>query len=261
MIPTRLTRRLSELFASSRPFIFLAGAIAIGLVTEGTIKLVESFVADQPATTGWWLLGSGIGLLTVLTVAFDLWRLFLALFGRVVGITISESSAVARRRGLVAVVSGGNYVPAGNALYHHSWAQVSASTLSHAYLLVGPGRGELSSQANAKKLKLTYEAKGVQVDVWELDEADNVSEMFEKMKAIYDTARTRDGLGVADMIADYTGGTKTMTTGMILAVAMLGGDLQFMKPNAYLSDGRADGPAGSHPVLVNVDFVTVSDKA
>lgn len=62
------------------------------------------------------------------------------------------------------------------------------------------------------------------------------------------------GLGPEDVIADYTGGTKTMTAGMILACARPDRKLEFMKPRHYRPDGTAAREEGSEPREVNIAF-------
>ena len=53
---------------------------------------------------------------------------------------------------------------------------------------------------------------------------------------------------------DYTGGTKSMTAGMILACASPRRHLQFMKPRRYTADGRAEPGAESDPVAIDIRF-------
>jgi len=63
-----------------------------------------------------------------------------------------------------------------------------------------------------------------------------------------------EGWSETDVIADYTGGTKSMTAGTVLACASPDRRLQFMKPGKYREDGTADHQAGSNPYLVDIRY-------
>lgn len=251
------------MFGTGRPLIFLAGALALALLFEGVIRLIEGLIEDTPLTTAYWYMFLGIVALFLLGVAFNPWRMLVELFRPSRQASVSEVGKVERRRGLIAIVSTGlgTSVVAEGAIAHHALVEPPGSpkVLEHCYLIIGPGEGEGSSSEHAKRLKREYKGQGVEVHLHELEQSDNIGEMFQKVKHIYDLARSRDGIEAQEIIADYTGGTKTMTAGMVLAVAAMGGELQYMKPNAYKSNGYADPAAGSKPVLVKADFVAVSE--
>lgn len=109
-------------------------------------------------------------------------------------------------------------------------------------------------------LKLNYEAKGVTVDIWPLRDENDVAEVFRAVRTIYQIAQHKCGLKKEEIIADYTGGTKSMTAGLVLAAIADGVDLQYMKPNAYTPGGLADKGTGSQPRLVTVNFVDVAEQ-
>jgi hypothetical protein len=178
---------------------------------------------------------------------------------RQTAIAIKEN--VPRKRGLIILVSFGKFVPAGNALEYHSWAGVPGSkpVLTHCWLLAGPGEGEYSSRGNAERLAEEYNAKGIKAEVWPLADADDIEEAYRAVKIIYQMAQDKYKLTKEDIIADYTGGTKSMTAGMVLAALEQEGSLQFMKPNKYQADGRADRAAGSSPRMVQVKSVLVGE--
>jgi CRISPR-associated protein (Cas_Cas02710) len=74
------------------------------------------------------------------------------------------------------------------------------------------------------------------------------------VEEIYAEAKDKFNLTEEGIIADYTGGTKSMTSGMVLACTSPNRALQFMKPQQYTEDGRADVQAGSVPVAVDIRF-------
>lgn len=63
-----------------------------------------------------------------------------------------------------------------------------------------------------------------------------------------------EGFGESDIIADYSGGTKSMTSGMVLACALPERKLQVLKPRKYDKDGTADRKAGSDPRYIDISF-------
>jgi hypothetical protein len=77
--------------------------------------------------------------------------------------------------------------------------------------------------------------------------------VFELVQQIYKEAEAL-GIPRSEIIADYTGGTKSMTAGLILACTEQDRDLQYMKPRRYTTDGRADPAAGSDPISVDTNF-------
>ncbi len=62
------------------------------------------------------------------------------------------------------------------------------------------------------------------------------------------------GIDESQIIADYTGGTKSMTSGIILACANPQRRLQFMKPGGYLENGYADQTKDAIATEVQVAF-------
>ena len=76
---------------------------------------------------------------------------------------------------------------------------------------------------------------------------------FKLVNQIY-TQASEEGIETENIIADYTGGTKSMTAGLILACASPQRRLQFMLPKAYTSGGQADTAQPSVATEVSVAF-------
>lgn len=171
---------------------------------------------------------------------------------------VTMDSPVRRRKGLiVAVSSGPPAIPAEAAIDYHAALENGVTrpdTLSHCWLLVGPGEGPISSPANANRLLALLLARGVIAKRQELPDADEIENVFASMQRIVHEARAHFGLTQDSIIADYTGGTKSMTAGIVLGALAAGIDVQYMKPNAYLPDGRADKAVGSSPRQVDITF-------
>lgn len=168
---------------------------------------------------------------------------------------------VERRRGLIAAVSTGPpETPADSAAGFHLGNE--PFTLTHCWLIAGPGDKQPgSSPANALRLRDTLQARGVVVDVWQLDSTGDVEDIFLKVQAMIDEGLHRYRLREEEIIVDTTGGTKTMTIGMMLAALAKQVPLQYMEPNNILADGRADRQAGSVPRQVDITFVRVDEPA
>ena len=255
--------RLGRTLGSPTPWLFLLGALAVGLLGEGASKGVDAWRTGEPVDTAVYTIALGAILLLVAVALFNVpaWlRSILASPHRTI---IHVDEQVPYHRGLIALVSLGNYIAAENAMNHHGWVGMPGRqpVLTHCWLFAGPGEGENSSLHNAETLAETFRAKGVTVEIWALADADDVQEAYRAVKTIYEVAKNRYKLPQEAIIADYTGGTKSMTTGLTLAALERGGRLQYMKPNRYEADGRAERAAGSSPRLVRVDFVSVVEAA
>lgn len=263
-----ISRRLALTLGSATPWIFLLGLLAIGLVVEGLAVVFEVYFEDDPWFSAWFTVGVGLFLLLFTLLAFNLpgavirWIRDLRESEREPDVNIA--AVVNKRRGLVALVSRGANPPAAAAIRYHFQAEEDGEkepVLQYCWLLTGPDSDEQSSQVNAKMLAQEYEALGLKVEIWNLSDADDPRQLFRAVQDIYREAWTRYRLPAADIIADFTGGTKCMTAGMVLACAAGDWDLQYMKPTRYDDFGRADKSAPSIPLLVDVDFFTSTSQS
>ncbi len=88
----------------------------------------------------------------------------------------------------------------------------------------------------------------------ELDDEHNPEMAFHLVQAIYHEASAH-GLAEHDIVADYTGGTKSMTAGMVLACSVSEDrNAQYMKPRQVEPTGVATPAAGAVPILVDLRF-------
>jgi hypothetical protein len=87
-----------------------------------------------------------------------------------------------------------------------------------------------------------------------VEDADNPESVHRLVDEIYKEATEKNSLTEEEVIADYTGGTKSMTSGMVLACTSPRRPLQFMKPRRYTEDGRADTQAGADPKAIDIRF-------
>lgn len=251
----RLKRRLEIIVGSPFPIYFLAGIFAANLISDGLSSLVEQFFGVPMLQMSGIKIIAGLVILFLTLFAFNFSNLgrWLRRFSKKADVDITRLPQV--KRGLIALVSMGHFVPAEPAMKYHFKAESDPEKrMKYCWLLVGPGEGELSSEANANRLKNTYEALGVEVRLVKLQDVDDPSQVFQNMLNILDEAKNEHRLELMDMIADFTGGTKCMTAGMILASLDRGLEMQFMKPEEKTEGGTVPPNAQSHPRLVTIDF-------
>ena len=252
-----ISRRLSHILGSSTPWVFLISAVALGLLTNGLSGWIIALWAD--GRVGGLITAAVGGLLLLLAVVFfNLPRRVGEWVARLArprsALTLTEQ--VPPRRGLVALVSPG---PIGSpqtrfAMEYYLNQPDSPVHLARCWLIAGPGEGEDSSLENAARLKADFEPRGVQVEVVPLFSSEDPKAVFDAVVSIYQAADTGGQMRPEEMIADFTAGTKLMTTGMALACSAHGWVMQFMKPDRYDAQGRAAKDARATPVIVNMDF-------
>lgn len=179
---------------------------------------------------------------------------------------------VAPRLGLIVLVSQGpvDELPARGAIDHHLpmlrylWLVCSRKPLKEPWEAgtqaeppTKPRPKSQSSYTNAHTLYDRYRGEIDRVDILQIDDQDNPSEVFAKVQHAYQEA-TRLGLRPEEIVADVTGGTKSMTIGLALAGIPASRDLQVMRPSEYDDYGFAVRDAPSHATLVDVNFVATS---
>jgi len=160
---------------------------------------------------------------------------------------------IAPRRGLVVLVSQGKpeATPAAAAIKYH------LAALEHCWLITStepqtpPEPPFQSAWKNAGQLKAQFQDR-VRMHIKVIDPEDPQS-IFQSVEQVYAEAKAF-GLTSKDIVADFTGGTKMMTAGMVLACTPADRDVQYMKPMAFLPDGQADRDAGSEPRWVDLNF-------
>jgi len=78
-------------------------------------------------------------------------------------------------------------------------------------------QGEGGGLPFAQELQKQYQDKGVRVIIHAVADAFSVKETADFVEKIYKEEITQEGLNVNDVVADFTGATKPMTAGMVLA--------------------------------------------
>jgi hypothetical protein len=243
------------------PLLFLVGTTLLAMLGNAVYDLVKD------------LLGSALGVLVV-AIALLLCILGLIAFIRRVFKTELAVREVGRRPALIALVSVGKLstIPACGAIKYHYRGledEHQEPVLRHCWLISSPkpeeepeqrGGGEpfQSSWKNAQNLRAKYESLGVNVRIQPVSPEDPQA-VFEVVDAIYREVKALN-IKSSEVIADFTGGTKVMTAGMVLACTPGDRDVQYMRPRRYLSDGRADPDAGADPVWVDLSIAVQSTE-
>jgi CRISPR/Cas system-associated protein Csm6 len=143
-----------------------------------------------------------------------------------------------KHRGLIVLVGTGRpgedpmSQSAGIAIeYHMSAGQESG--LEMCWLIATAG--ESGSLPIAQKLKEACQARNVKADIRTVSDPFSVQESYDLVQRIYDEEVPKASLSEREVIADFTGGVKPMSAGMILAC----GD---RRPMQYMY-GRKEGIA------------------
>lgn len=168
-------------------------------------------------------------------------------------IEVVQSENVAPRKGLIVFSSpGSRTTPAENAIKAH------LGSLEHCWIIAGPDSpgATPTSRENAEQLIKIYRVLKPTVEFYpkSLDDEHNPKMAFHLVQAIYHEALAR-GLAEGEIVADYTGGTKSMTAGMVLACsASEERNAQYMKPRQVEPTGIATAAAEAVPLLVDLRF-------
>jgi len=114
-----------------------------------------------------------------------------------------------------------------------------------------------SSRENAMTLQERYQgthAGGMKFHIRELQDADDPKETYYLVRSVYEEAQALR-LSEKNVVADYTGGTKSMTAGMVLACSISEDrDAQYMKASTVTAAGIAEDGATAMPILIDLHF-------
>ncbi len=245
-----------KLFSAEKapPLLFLTIIYLMGIIANSltdTIKEISGFES--------WLV-SIIGLLTLLIIMLilDPVSRFINYLIKRQGTLISNVGKPPKRyKGLIVLCSIGENISAEQAIrYHYKGLQneYKEPVLKKCWMLTG---GDVSKEA-AEKLIAKLVTEHYPSDLFKIIEmsgadADNPTKVYEIVEGIFKSSVDED-IYESDIITDYTGGTKSMTAGVVMSCALPSRDLQVLKPKKYKDDGTADRNAGSEPMFVDIHF-------
>jgi len=159
-------------------------------------------------------------------------------------------------KGIIVFASAGTNPSAINAITEH------IDSLEKCWVITGDEDTVTGSLANALSLKDVFKEElekkpdggkdFFEIKKLTVDKAYNPSAVYDMVEDIF--SNLPEGIKETDVISDYTGGTKSMSAGMILACALPSRDLQVLKPKKLKSDGTADRQGGQYPLFIDVQF-------
>jgi|GEM_PF-2335455 len=238
---------LDRLQDTKQPLLFVFFTYVLGVAVGSAQTVLESwFGAGKVA-----LFGAGV-ILLLLLMEVPRWLI------QWVQTTAQRSTLDVEKlvlnppghRGLIAVASvGGGISSAQQSIEYH----LSKGTLEKCWIFTGGNE----SERRAREMVSNLVRNGVNPNLFEYvkltaEEADNPDVICERVEAIFESLP--EGWREDEIAADYTGGTKSMTAGIVLACAKPGRHLQFMRPREYDQEGRAVYEKGSDPVLVDINY-------
>jgi hypothetical protein len=233
------------------PFLFLLVIYLIGVSTGNLGDALQSWLKP------WQITVIGTVFLAMIILIIDPIPKFIDYLIRGRGALSSDLGTLpARHKGLIVLCSIGENISAEQAIsYHYKGLsdEHSKSVLEQCWMLTG---GDASYEA-AQKLISKLIGSGFPNDIFKVirmsgDDADNPAKVYETVERIFQSLP--EGFDDSDVVADYTGGTKSMTAGLVLACALPSRELQVLKPRKYKDDGTADRTAGSDPRSVDIRF-------
>lgn len=225
---------LKGLFNPDRSLpLFLLGTATVTLLLQG--------IYDYANEPGVWKGGYWLALLMLLMTIGVLIRTWRKRPGRV---DIREKQMPRPRRGLI-LLAGPQKASNPAALDHH------LRSLQHCWIIATAESVETAAalfKEYGSRLEIHHGSKYV-VDAEEFASTYNIVThiLNEEMQAA--------GLGTTEVIADITGGTKPMTSGMVLACVAYHVPLQYIKAQRSPS-GQVIRDAWGVPIQVDASFIT-----
>jgi hypothetical protein len=233
------------------PFLFLMVIYLVGVSTGNLGDALQSWFKP------WQIAAIGTAFLSVIILLIDPIPKFIDYLIRGRGALSSDLGTLPKRhKGLIVLCSIGENISAEQAIrYHYKGLsdEHSEVVLEQCWMLTG---GNASYEA-AQKLISKLVGSNFSNEIFKVvrmsgDDADNPAKVYETVEGIFQSLP--EGFDDSDVIADYTGGTKSMTAGLVLACAIPSRELQVLKPRKYKDDGTADRAAGSDPRSVDIRF-------
>jgi CRISPR-associated protein (Cas_Cas02710) len=229
-----------ELFFSPRfPFLFLLGAVLVAVMGNMASDLLKSYVGDGRLGL-WMILVVSSVILFLLVVAIYAAGVFRAMLTSRNVYRFLDKPNPAPRKGLIAFVSLTQRAHLDRAIAYHR------ETLKRLWLIATQ-----EAQVRAAQIVAEYNKSGVQISIVPLSEEWDLIKTKETVDQIF--TEQLDGLAEEDIIADFTGGTKPMTVGMVFACLTPSRSLQYV-PAEY---DRDRGVTPHDPIEYKFDARTI----
>jgi hypothetical protein len=230
---------------------FTLYALLIGIAAALTVEVIKD--GFEPPREGhrlylWILLGMGALSLVILSRKYDKW------LGQIIGrrnslvsLNLYSSTEVAPAKGLLFPVSRGGEGPYANyAIDHHQ------RKLTHLWLLHSSDAGSLHNLEQIRSHRRAT-APEVKIKLHQVDDMFSIEIAKSLVEFVRQEAKAAD-IRDDEFICDFTGMTKPISAGVVLACIRPEYRLQYMEPGGFLSDGRPDPGAGARPVEVRIGY-------
>jgi hypothetical protein len=230
---------------------FTLYALLIGIAAGLTVEVIKD--GFEPPSEGhrlylWILFGIGALLLMVLSRKYDKWlRQIIERRNSLVSLNLYSSTDVTPAKGLLFLVSRGAEGPYANyAIDHHR------GVLTHLWLLHSSDEGSIHNLAQITS-HCRETVPHVKVEARQMDTMFSIEIAKAQVELVRLEAHVA-GINDEEFICDFTGMTKPVSAGAVLACIRPEHRLQYMEPRGFLPDGRPDPAAGSRPVEVKVGY-------
>ena len=225
--------------------VFIMGVLVMGLLSNLTYGLLTD--------------AGGLGWSAVLRVAAASGVLVVTAYGLYsrerrklsrVQVILDESRLAPPHRGLIWMLGPGAVDHALHAIRHHAQGPLG-QRLEHIWLVMQRSNEAVQVAYNALATRVTEEKLDVRLEQIFVDRLD-VEATYHAVRHVFEREAPAEGLTERDVIADITGATKQMTTGMVLASLDGARDLEYVESER---DERGNPIPGTlHVVWVNKTF-------
>ena len=238
-MPRRTPTQIFELFFTPRfPFYFLLGAVALGVAGNMLSDLAKHYLAPGGEPVRLWLIlaASIVGLFLLVSLAYSAGAIQRRLIAPI-SYQVVDRPKPRPARGLIAFVSLQQRDHLERALRYHG------DRLERVWLIATQ-----DAEALARQIKDEFETDKRKIVIAPLNHQYELLRAKEVVDHIYQTQLGE--LKEEEVIADFTGGTKPMTVGMIFACLSPSRSLQYV-PARY-EDGRPNDALD--PVEYGIDY-------
>jgi hypothetical protein len=245
---TKFVRILLTMGSGESPWLiaaFVLGVVALGVFSN----FVYSAIFDPAgAFTGGALVRIALGLAAIITLAYSAYRYDLRqAWGGPLTATFDEQQTAPSHRGLIWLMSANLTDLPFIALRHHS-GDSTGQRLRHAWVVTTVETHDAFERLRARAAELEYEVEFHEMPI----NPPSIEASYRAVDQVFTVEAMQAGLKPEEVIADLTGGLKTMSAGMVLACLPHGRTMEYIESRRDEAGQPIDKT--QHVVLVGVDF-------
>jgi hypothetical protein len=241
-----------ELLLSLREGTTLAllGVFIMGVLVMGVISNLVFGLLTDAGSLGWGaVLRVAVASGVIVMLAYGIYWRERRNLSRV-HVILDESRLATPHRGLIWLLGPGGVEHALQAIRHHAGGQ-PGQRLEHCWLVMQRDNAAIQNAYTTLASQVVQENWGVRLEPILIDRLD-VEAAYGAVRRVFERDAPAVGLSERDVIADITGATKPMTTGMVLAALDGARDLEYVESQR---DAKGDPIAGTLRVVgVNKTF-------